>query len=403
MKVLALAGYDSFLNTARLIAPTFEEQGAEVDYALVRARKKKQISQEQVAELVGGRTIGEIDLIEFCESGAVSEYDIVLACLEGLSTRRLFHFLPPHGQGRPIVISVYPGLVLRYLFDGLSARAPADFLWLNCKRDLHEYARMCEGYGIDAANARLFGNGSLLERIERSPEAATSGPIVFFEQAIIPRHYDERRFLVEQLFDLARRVPEREVLIKARVNGNKATLHRTWHAIDDLFREVSSASGQSIPANLVLTQENTPSLLARASLCLTVSSTVAVEALYAGIPTIIVNDFGAHDDYGLQYFYGSGLLRNFAQIDPENVPAPNQAWLDEYTHDPAGRITALVEEAIAAARGGDTVSGPRNGEAQHSRGFFDYLSRSSSLRSIAAREFQARKSPVRSFLKKLRG
>jgi len=403
MKVLALAGYDSFLNTARLIAPIFEEQGADFDYALVRARKTKQISPEQVSELGVGRTIGEIDLIDFCESGAISQYDIVLACLEGLSTRRLFQFLPAFGEGRPIVISVYPGLVLRYLFDGLSTRAPADLLWLNCRRDVSEYTRMCKGFGIDPSNARLFGNGSVLDRIARDPRAAANGPIVFFEQAVIPRHYDERRFLVEQLFELARRNPERQVLIKARVNGSKATLHRTWHAIDSLFREVASDAGQPAPSNLALTQENTPKLLSRASLCLTVSSTVAVESLYAGIPTVIINDFGAHDDYGLQYFYGSGILQSFSQIDPENVPTVEQGWLEEYTHDPSVSIRALVTEAIVAAKSRTTTSSPQNANALHSREFFENLKRTSSLRGIAARQFQTKKSALKRFLHFMRG
>jgi len=403
MKVLALAGYDSFLNAARLIAPAFEAQGAKVDFALVRARKTKQISPEQVAELGVGETLGEIDLIDFCESGAIARYDIVLACLEGLSMRRLFQFLPADGAGRPLVVSVYPGLVLRYLFDGLSARAPADFLWLNCRRDLGEYTRMCEGYGIDPSNARLFGNASLIDKIVRAPGADRDGPIVFFEQAVIPRCYDERRYLVEQLFELARRIPARQVLIKARVNRNKATLHQTWHAIDSLFQEVASQAGQSVPSNVALTQENTASLLARASLCLTVSSTVAVEALYAGVPTVIINDFGAHDDYGLQYFYGSGLLRCFAQIDPQNLPAPRPEWLEEYTHDPSGLLGALVSEVLKATREDTASTARENTVALHSKGFFDYLRRSQSLHSIASRKFQARQGRLGTFLKRLRG
>ncbi|ASP35863.1 DUF6716 putative glycosyltransferase [Labrenzia sp. VG12] len=403
MKVLALAGYDSFLNTARLIAPTFQRQGAEVEYALVRARKTKQITPEQVAELGIGRTIGEIDLIDFCESGAIAQYDIVLACLEGLSSRRLFQFLPEYGARRPVIISVYPGLVLRYLFDGLSTRAPADFLWLNCKRDMREYERMCDGYGIDASNARLFGNGSVLDKIQRESQASDNGPIVFFEQAVIPRHYHERRFLVEQLFTMARRHPSTEILIKARVNGGRATLHRTWYAIDSLFREVASDSGQSAPPNLNLTEESTSHLLARASLCLTVSSTVAVEALHAGIPTVIINDFGAHDDYGLQYFYGSGLLKSFDQIDLNNLPVVERSWLEEFTHDPTDTIDALVVEALAAAKSGATSAGPNNLHALHSRAFLDHLKKSESLRSIAARKFQARKGFFESLLKKIRG
>lgn len=403
MRVLALAGYDSFLNTARLIAPHFEKCGVEVDYALVKARKSKQITPEQVTELGVSKILGEIDLIDFCESGAISSYDIVLACLEGLSTRRLFQFLPPYGKSRPIVISVYPGLVLRYLYDGLSTRAPADLLWLNCRRDVREYRRMCEGFGIDQSNVRLFGNGSVLEKIERKPEASCGGPIVFFEQAVIPRHYDERRFLVAQLFEFACRYPKRRVLIKARTLGSRSTLHKTWYPIDSLFREVSSTVCQPVPANISLTDEGTGKLLSEASLCLTVSSTVAVEALYADIPTVIINDFGAHDDYGLQYFYGSGILKSFDQIDLEKLPVPEKSWLDDHTCDPLITINALVDEAIEIAKNRGTSENTQNMHAMHSRAFLNYLQGVRSLHSIAAREFQQKKKGLKNILKRLRG
>ncbi len=345
MRVLALAGYDSFLNTVRLIAPHFEMQGAFVDYALVSARKKKQISDRQVAEMGFGNAIPVVTIKGLCQSDEIKSYDIVLSCLEGMSTRHLFHYLQDLGSARPLVICVYPGLVLRYAFDGFSMRAPADLLWLNCEKDVEAYTTMCDSFGHDSSNARLFGNASLFEKIERDADAATAGPVVFFEQAVIPRYYHERKFLVEQLCALARRYPEKEFLIKARAAGKKATLHRTWHAIDHLFGEVAK-SDEGLPANIRLTEERTPVLLARASHCLTISSTVAIEALHAGIATTLIADFGAHDDYGLQYFYGSGLLRSFEYIDLEVPPRMDKRWGEQFVLDPLLSIRRLVSEAM---------------------------------------------------------
>ncbi|WP_298965081.1 DUF6716 putative glycosyltransferase [uncultured Roseibium sp.] len=349
MRVLALAGYDSFLNTARLIAPYFERQRATVDFALVSARKKKQISDGQVAELGFSNPIPVVTIKGLCQSREIKSYDIVLSCLEGMSTRHLFHYLQDLGSTRPLVICVYPGLVLRYAFDGFSMRAPADFLWLNCERDVEAYTAMCESFDQDASNARLFGNASLLEKIERKSDVAAEGPVVFFEQAVIPRYYHERRFLAEQLCALARRYPGKEFLIKARAAGKKATLHRTWHAIDHLFGEVASLD-EGVPANIHLTEERTPALLARASHCLTISSTVAIEALHAGIDTTLIADFGAHDDYGLQYFYGSGLLRSFEHIDLDVPPRMNKHWGEQFVLDPLLSIKQLVSEAMQIGR-----------------------------------------------------
>src|SRR3546814_13615862 len=70
-----------------------------------------------------------------------------------------------------------------------------------------------------------------------------------------------------------------------------------------------------------------------ASHCLTVCSTVAAEAIHARIPTVLIGDFGAHDDYGMEYFYGSGLIKNFADIEFPFVLGPRQAWLERYLAD----------------------------------------------------------------------
>lgn len=348
MRVLALAGYDSFLNTVRLIAPHFEKQGASVDFALISARKRKQISAEQIAEMGFSKPIPAVKIKDLCQSGDIQSYDIVLSCLEGMSTRHLFHYLEELGDARPLVICVYPGLVLRYAYDGFSMRAPADLLWLNCLRDLEAYREMATSFGIDPSNGRLFGSGSLLERIARQPAAEQSGPVVFFEQAVIPRYFDERYYLVKRFCDLARRFPERSFLLKARAPGKKATLHRTWYPIENIFDEIR-ASAEGVPDNVSLTDEKTGSLIARASHCLTVSSTVAVECLQAGVPLTIVSDFGAHDDYGLQYFYGSGLLRTFDDFSLEGA-RPNSDWLKRYTADPYDNIEQLVSEAMQMDR-----------------------------------------------------
>ncbi len=368
MKVLALAGYDSFLNTARLIAPYFEAKGANVEFALVKARKKKQISSEQITEMGIPTPVQHVDIKNFCHSGDILKYDIVLSCLEGLSTRRLFHYLPQNSNQRPYVITVYPGLILRYGYDGFSVRAPADQIWLNCERDLKSYSAMCEAFELDGSNARLFGNASLLEVINRNQTAAMKGPIVFFEQAVIPRYFLERTYLVDRLCELALRNPERQVLVKARAAGKKETLHRAWHPIEKLFEKKKKKDG-GLPGNISLTEEKVPSLLRRASHCLTISSTVAVEAISAKVPTTIITDFGAHDDYGLHYFYGSGLCANFSSVDVNVTREPRAEWLKSAMFDPRFSIEELVQEVLQKSQNKIFVKTNKATEASKLREF----------------------------------
>ncbi|RFZ88818.1 hypothetical protein D0Y60_06575 [Shinella sp. WSJ-2] len=387
MRVLALAGYDSFLNAATLIAPHFQAAGCQLEYALVRSRAGRQLSQEQLESfrLTGG--VRWISLEDFCKSGEIGEFDIVLSCLEGLSTRRLVHYLRQLGPNRPLLISVYPGLVLRYALDGYSMRTSSDLVWLNCQADHDDFVRMCTAFGVDSSGARVFGIASLLEKIDRNTKISKSGPVVFFEQAVIPRYHDERLFLVKQLISLVKRYPATEFIIKPRAIGKDATLHRTWHPIDSLIKTAAREIG-GWPDNLRLSSEKAGALLSRASLCLTVSSTVAAEAVNAGVPTVIIGDFGAHDDYGLGYFLDSGLIQTFSEITLPSTVLPNPNWLARYVADPEKTIAGLIEEAIRMSKEPRVPIDERSPRAEMSDTLRNYLIEKRGESSFLGRKYQ---------------
>jgi len=344
IKVLALASYDSFLNAAKLIGEHFERADCTVDYALVKARKKEQISQYQIDNAGLSKEIAWIDIKDLCNSGAISSYDIILSCLEGASTRRLTHFLDGIPEKRPLTIAIQPGLVLRFPYDGYSMRSGYDLIWFNCQQDLDSYKNMCEAFGVSSDNARLFGVVSLLQKIERLPEAK-DGPVIFFEQAIMPKTKTERSFLAWRLLQLALDNPSNLFLVKPRLSKDTISLHTTPYPIRDLLKEESNKLGKW-PENLQITDAKIESLLSKASHCLTISSTVAVEALHNKIPTAIISDFGAHDDYGLWYFYNSGLMKNFCELSFPFSFTMNETWSATYLHDPNVEIQSLIEEAI---------------------------------------------------------
>lgn len=348
MRVLALAGYDSFVNTARLIAPYFENMGCSVEFALIKARRGKQMSGDQV-DRVGLKDKADwVTVEDLCQNGKLASYDIVLCCLEGTSTRQLLHYISFLGEKRPLLISVYPGLILRKQYDGYSMRTASDLVWLNCEADKQAFEQMARAFGLSADAARVFGIAPLLQPVERSLASAT-GPVVFFEQAVIPRYYDERLYLAERLIKLANANPNFEFLVKARTSGTESALHRTWHPIDGLLRKCASADG-SWPPNLKLTSESASLLLSRASHCLTVCSTVAAEAINIGVPTSIIGDFGAQEDYGLHYFFESGLITNFSDIQLPFQGTPADLWREKYIADPREHIERLVKEATLLAK-----------------------------------------------------
>src|SRR3546814_12859271 len=109
MLVLALASYDSFLNAAQLIAPYFVKRGCSVDYALVHARAGEQITQSQIQSFNLDREPQWVRLEQLCASGQIGEYDIILSCLEGVSTRLLFNCISPLSAQRTLIISIFAG------------------------------------------------------------------------------------------------------------------------------------------------------------------------------------------------------------------------------------------------------------------------------------------------------
>ncbi|CAN7624683.1 hypothetical protein LJR010_004441 [Ensifer adhaerens] len=393
MRVLALASYDSFLNTARLISPYFERSGCTVELALVQARRQTQISGKQVEQYVSGTKVRWIDIESFCVTHEVADYDILLSCLEGLSTRRLMHHLVQLGDRRPLVISCYPGLVLRYALDGFSMRTGSDLLWLNCQADAESYAAMCSSFRVDASNARVFGLGALLEPVTRPLLA--SGPVVFFEQAVIPRYHAEREFLAAELIRLAKRFPKMNFVVKPRTATKEASLHRSWHPIEPLLRAAAQLQG-GWPSNLALTSEKASTLLATASHCLTVCSTVAAEAIHAGIPTAVIGDFGAHEEYGLQYFFGSGIIRTFTELQFPFVSKPDAEWQARFIADPNTVIDRLVNEAIGLAAAPRVPLMQRPQRAEMSPELRAHLMRREGTSGALARTFKSQRKPLRS-------
>jgi len=207
---------------------------------------------------------------------------------------------------------------------------------------------MCDAFGISAENARLFGVAPLLERIERTDDDENK-PVVFFEQAVIPKNYDERVYLARQLVALAKRFPDRQFIIKLRATGSDVTLHQPSYPLDSLLYEVAN-SQEHWPPNLRLSsQESAVSLLSKASHCLTISSTVSVQAINAGIPTAIIGDYGAREEYGLSYFFGSGLITTFENIQFPFEGKPNENWWSYNVEDPNRHIAQLISEAVELA------------------------------------------------------
>ena len=104
-------------------------------------------------------------------------------------------------------------------------RSGADLLCLNSADDLALYGRGRKALGLDSSNAVVAGL-PILWQTKPHTSAPENPSIVFFEQPSIPVHPLQRRFLCDQIKELAAAWPDHPVIFKPRTSSIESTLHR---------------------------------------------------------------------------------------------------------------------------------------------------------------------------------
>ena len=152
-------------------------------------------------------------------------------------------------------------------------RSGADLLCLNSADDLALYGRGRKALGLDSSNALVTGLPILWQTKPRT--AAPENPsIVFFEQPSIPVHPLQRRFLCEQIQELAAARPDHPVIFKPRTSSIESTLHRRHGEMASVIDKITRDQ-----PNLRLSFKPATRLLRHCGCAITVSSTAAMESM----------------------------------------------------------------------------------------------------------------------------
>ncbi|MFQ1817486.1 DUF6716 putative glycosyltransferase [Aeromonas veronii] len=242
-------------------------------------------------------------------------------------------------------VTFFSGFIGRDEYSILS-RASSDLILFNCKADYEKYLSLGQELRFSTDNAYCFGYPQLIG-VNVIPSHQQKD-IIFFEQVIVPATFSERCYLLQKLVNLAQAFPEKQVWIKPRCKPGGRTIHKQkWH-----LERLRKLLRIRLPDNLCFTYEPVEQLLSRTALCLTISSTVAIEALARGIPTVIISDFGIRRDIHTASFVGSGCLAAIDQVIAGYLPKPNQEWLDDYIKIPdvdafKARLNELISQKSA--------------------------------------------------------
>jgi hypothetical protein len=340
MKVAYVSTFDSFVRANAILARSLENFGFDGDHYIMLVRRD-QITSDQIAGILQAEPKAVLTVEATIARLLQEDYDWVILSAENTSCRRFFSTLSKHTSvKRPLVATVYPGILFRHHVDGFSARSPADLVLLNSRKDQLLYRDLIHTMGFETDNSFNFGPVTALGST-KGKRSHSGNKVVFFDQPSVPRTAEEKAYLFRELQTLADRHPELEFCVKLRVNPKQSTLHKGGQNTLHVFEECnSSARGRK----LSLIEGSSAEVIAQSILCLSVSSTALIEALAYGCPVVSISDFGLDEEYGGAYFIGSGVTGFISEVDPNHPPEPSSTWLADNIGEPDLKLAELASQ-----------------------------------------------------------
>ena len=309
-------------------------------------------TEQQMADIgisaASTRRVGSADAIARLKQSNAQV--VVLACVGG-GVQSLLHALSAAWAGRterPIVVSGYVGLVYERVLDGLLARAGSDVVLANSARDADTFRAIFTDAGIDPSTvvqtALPFLSGAPYDPAAVGRDRPFT--LTFVAQPGVPHSKADRRYAVERAADYARRYGDRHVVFKLRGRPGERTTHV------EPYHYTSLVDAADLPPNFEFVYGAMEPVLDRTDLCVTVSSTAAIEAMHRKIPTGILVDFGVREHLGNQLFLGSGAMTSWHQL-LEGAPAARAPGVARPQRGPGrGALRRCPDPGRRAGRGG---------------------------------------------------
>lgn len=321
-KLLIMASHDSFIKATFSIKAEFYRRGFDVQYYLV--------------ESFGGIDLAHMREIGFndpFESGPIEsiwqridvlEQDAICLSLAGSHIewfQNAFNqrILAGRSGRRPVIFGGYCGLVFKEFLQGYLDRQGLDVFFVNSRHDLELFQSYSKSLNLGSDNLYLSGlpmlDASTMADKQVEEENDQGRPLkamIFADQPSVPHTMAARRFIIEQLLELARQNPELIVYFKPRHRPSQNSHHETAHHSEKILKSLKKSG--VVPSNFILTYEKLSELFPKCDTLLTVSSTAALEAYLYGLRIGIIHEVGISEQFGNYYFIDSGALVTFQEI-----------------------------------------------------------------------------------------
>lgn len=180
------------------------------------------------------------------------------------------------------------------------------------------------------------------------------GPVYFFTQAISPRTFAARLHVLEALRALALANPHRKVVIKLRhlPGENTEHVHKEDHSYPELLGHL-----ETLPPNLLVSACSLEEALEKASVALTCTSTAAMDAISAGLPTLVYTNYVENyldpmSGAMTELFRGSGVVSPLERFLDLETRRPDAEWIEANFRDPSSIYSELEKTVQELKRGG---------------------------------------------------
>ncbi|GAB3623293.1 hypothetical protein GCM10027418_13750 [Mariniluteicoccus endophyticus] len=340
MRILTLSDSDSYLKwvvslledvpehwrvrhvvVANVIAPSLEQ--------VRHVQTSWPLERRSVASAARAALDGEPDVILVACTGPGIE-----AVMDWLDVVRVLR--PRGGRARPVLLTGLPGV--SYPANDLAIRHRRDFdlMVLGSHREVSAYAEVVARLGV--------GPRPVLQRLPFLVSASRTArgevsDVVFAAQALVPPRPDDRCRILGALAGVPASL---QPVVKVRALAGERQTHNEEHPYPDLWAAMDH------PREVVFRAGSMQDALARAAGFVTVSSTAVLEAVAAGVPSLVLGDFGVSAEMINLVFDGSGLIGDLDDLAAGRFFAPDPGWLrDNYFHDAAddelvGSLEGLV-------------------------------------------------------------
>jgi hypothetical protein len=349
-RALAFADSDSYVKWAAGLLDQLP-MSWERELAVVRTPitpSRAQIDAATSGTRFTGSALPVVTRRQFRRHVRSSRPDVVVAAATGPVVDVIVRDILRDVLPRPVLMSGLPGISIPATSRAWLYRSQVDLFVTHSRRERREFATLARQMGINAqvalATMPCVAHAACQEVDE------DRNRVVFAAQAKVPPRRADREHILLSLAKLSAQCPDLVPVVKLRAVAGEPQTHREELAFDQLWG--SLVADRRVRDQGVLF-ETGPMLeqISRAAGFVTVSSTAALEAIAAKVPSLVLADFGVSEEMINMVFKDSGLLGSLDDLASSAFRQPDPSWLrDNYFHpvdevDWVDTLLGFVEQA----------------------------------------------------------